>query len=167
MSRPTLDTPIKPPTPDIIDNPLQVVMPWGGKAGDISFRKIKIPPGLTLHKINIHYKNEGGKCQIVGRPTHTTYIMPDTVFGTDGIPVENISVDDYNTQGKYYISYIDLSDVNSFMQTYVESGNEITYNTNEDDSIIAAGGALYSYNSWETSNTFYVKSAETVDIKNS
>ena len=57
MSRPTLDTPIKPPTVDII-NPLQAVIPWGGKAGDISFNRIKIPPGLTLHKINIHYKKE-------------------------------------------------------------------------------------------------------------
>ena len=166
MSRPTLDTPIKPPTVDII-NPLQAVMSWGGKAGDISFNRIKIPPGLTLHKINIHYKNEGGKCQIVGGPTHTTYIMPDAAFSSNGIPVENISIDDRYLQGNYSISYIDLSDVNSFMQTYVESGNEITYNTNEDDSIITAAGALYSYNSWETTNTFYVKSAETVDIKNS
>lgn len=166
MSRPTVEDYIKPPTP-IIDNTLQAPMPWGGKAGDISFRKIKIPPGLTLHKINIHYKNEGGNCRIVERPTHTTYIMPDAAFSSNGIPVENISLDGYHLQGNYSISYIDLLDVNSFMQTYVESGNEITYNTNEDDSIIAAGGALYSYNSWETSNTFYVKSAETVDIKNS
>lgn len=166
MPRPTLDTYIKPPTV-IIDNVLQAPMTWGGKAGDISFNRIKIPPGLTLHKINIHYKNEGGKCQIVGRPTHTTYIMPDAAFSSNGIPVENISIDDRYLQGNYSISYIDLSDVNSFMQTYVESGNEITYNTNEDDSIIAASGALYSYNSWETTNTFYVKSAETVDIKNS
>ena len=166
MSRPTLDKPIiKPPTVVIDNVPLQVAMSWRGKAGAISFDKIKIPPGLTLHKINIHYKNEGGKCQIENL-THTTYIMPDTAFGSDGIPVENISVDNYHTQGNYFISYIDLSDVNSFMQTYVESGNEITY-TNENDSRIFAAGALYSYNSWETSNTFYVKSAETVDIKNS
>ena len=165
MSSPTLDTPIKPPTLDI-NNPLQAVIPWGGKAGSISFNKIKIPPGLTLHKINIHYKNEGGKCQIVEGPIHTTYIMPDAAFSSDGIPVENISLDYYHTQGNCSISYIDLSDVNSFMQTYVESGNKITYNTNEDDSIITAAGALYSYNSWETTNTFYVKSAETVDIKN-
>ena len=166
MSRPTLDTYIKPPT-NIIDNVLQAPMSWGGKAGDISFNRIKIPPGLTLHKINIHYKNEGGKCQIVGRPTHTTYIMPAAAFSSNGIPVENISLDDRYLQGNYSISYIDLSDVNSFMQTYVESGNKITYNTNEDDSIITAIGALYSYNSWESTNTFYVKSAETVDIKNS
>ena len=166
MSSPTLDTPIKPPTV-IIDNVLQAPMPWGGKAGDISFNRIKIPPGLTLHKINIHYKNEGGNCQIVGSPTHTTYIMPDAAFSSNGIPVENISIDDRYLQGNYSISYIDLSDVNSFMQTYVESGNEITYNTNEHGSRIAAAGALYSYNSWETTNTFYVKSAETVDIKNS
>lgn len=165
MSREILDAPIKPPTV-IIDNVLQAPIPWGGKAGDISFNRIKIPPGLTLHKINIHYKNEGGKCQIVGRPTHTTYIMPDAAFSSNGIPVENISIDDRYLQGNYSISYIDLSDVNSFMQTYVESGNEITYNTNEDDSIITAVGALYSYNSWETTNTFYVKRAETVDIKN-
>ena len=157
---------IKPPT-IIIDDTMQAEIPWGGKAGDISFNRIKIPPGLTLHKINIHYKNEGGNCRIVGSPTHTTYIMPDTAFGSDGIPVENISIDDRYLQGNYSISYIDLSDVNSFMQTYVESGNEITYNTNEDGSRIAAAGALYSYNSWETTNTFYVKSAETVDIKNS
>lgn len=166
MSREILDAPIKPPTV-IIDNVLQAPIPWGGKAGDISFNRIKIPPGLTLHKINIHYKNEGGNCQIVGSPTHTTYIMPDAAFSSNGIPVENISIDDRYLQGNYSISYIDLSDVNSFMQTYVESGNEITYNTNEHGSRIAAAGALYSYNSWETTNTFYVKSAETVDIKNS
>ena len=156
---------IKPPT-IIIDDTLQAEIPWGGKAGDISFNKIKIPPGLTLHKINIHYKNEGGNCQIVEGPTHTTYVMPDAAFSYNGIHVENISLDDYYTKGNYSISYIDLSNISSFIQTYVDSGNEITYTTNEDDSIITASGALYSYNSWESTNTFYVKSAETVDTKN-
>ena len=156
---------IKPPT-IIIDDTLQAEIPWGGKAGDISFNKIKIPPGLTLHKINIHYKNEGGNCQIVEVPTHTTYVMPDAAFNYNGIDVENISLNDYYTKGNYSISYIDLSNINSFMQTYVDSGNEITYTTNEDDSIITATGALYSYNSWESTNTFYVKNAETIDTKN-
>lgn len=156
---------IKPPT-IIIDDTLQAKIPWGGKAGDISFNKIKIPPGLTLHKINIHYKNEGGNCQIVEGPTHTTYVMPDAAFNYNGIHVENISLNDYYTKGNYSISYIDLSNINSFMQTYVDSGNEITYTTNEDDSIITATGALYSYNSWESTNTFYVKNAETIDTKN-
>ena len=32
---------IKPPT-IIIDDTLQAEIPWGGKAGDISFNKIKI-----------------------------------------------------------------------------------------------------------------------------
>ena len=154
--------PVNPPT-FIIDDTLQAVIPWGGKAGDISFNKIKIPPGLTLHKINIHYKNEGGNCQIVEGPTHTTYVMPDAAFNYNGIHVENISLNDYYTKGNYSISYIDSSYVNKFIN---EHPNEITYNTNEDDSIITAKGALYSYNSWESTNTFYVKNAETIDTKN-
>ena len=153
--------PVTPPT--VIEDTLQAVIPWGGKAGDISFNKIKIPPGLTLHKINIHYKNEGGNCQIVEGPTHTTYVMPDNAFSSNGIHVENISLDDYYTKGNYSISYIDLLDVNKFINDHP---NEITYTTNEDDSIITASGALYSYNSWESTNTFYVKSVETVDTKN-
>ena len=90
--------------------------------------------------------------------------MPDAAFGDNGIPVENIKAYDAKSN---YISYIDLSYVNSFMQTYVESGNKITYNTNEDDSIITAKGSLYSSSSWESITTFYVKNAETVDTKNS
>ena len=153
---------IKPPT-IIIDDTLQAPIPWGGKAGDISFNKIKIPPGLTLHKINIHYKNAGGNCEIDGNPIHTTYVMPDAAFSSNGIHVENISLNDYYTKGNYSISYIDLLDVNKFINDHP---NEITYTTNEDDSIITASGALYSYNSWESTNTFYVKGAETVDTKN-
>lgn len=151
---------IKPPT-IIIDDTLQAEIPWGGKAGDISFNKIKIPPGLTLHKINIHYKNEGGNCQIAEGPTHTTYVMPDSAFSYNGIPIENIPMNEFSSGN--YISYIDSSYVNKFIN---EHPNEITYNTNEDDSIITASGALYSYNSWESTNTFYVKSVETVDTKN-
>ena len=152
---------IKPPT-IIIDDTLQAEIPWGGKAGDISFNKIKIPPGLTLHKINIHYKNEGGNCQIAEGPTHTTYVMPDSAFSYNGIPIENIPMNEFSSGN--YISYIDSSYVNKFIN---EHPNEITYNTNEDDSIITASGALYSYNSWESITTFYVKNAETVDTKNS
>lgn len=157
---------IKPPT-IIIDDTLQAEIPWGGKAGDISFNKIKIPPGLTLHKINIHYKNEGGNCEIDGNPIHTTYVMPDAAFSSNGIHVENISLNDYYTKGNYSISYIDLSNINSFMQTYVGDITTYTYIANEDDTIITATGSLYSYNSWESTNTFYVKNAETVDTKNS
>lgn len=151
---------IKPPT-IIIDDTLQAEIPWGGKAGDISFNKIKIPPGLTLHKINIHYKNEGGNCQIAEGPTHTTYVMPDSAFSYNGIPIENIPMNEFSSGN--YISYIDSSYVNKFIN---EHPNEITYTANEDDSIITASGALYSYNSWESTNTFYVKSVETVDTKN-
>ena len=151
---------IKPPT-IIIDDTLQAEIPWGGKAGDISFNKIKIPPGLTLHKINIHYENVGGNCRIVGSPTHATYVMPDAAFSSDGIPIENIPMNEFNPGN--YISYIDSSYVNKFINDHP---NEITYNVNEDDSIITASGALYSYNSWELITTFYVKSAETVDTKN-
>lgn len=158
--------PVTPPT-FIIDDTLQAPIPWGGKAGDISFNKIKIPPGLTLHKINIHYKNEGGNCEIDGNPIHTTYVMPDAAFSSNGIHVENISLNDYYTKGNYSISYIDLSNINSFMQTYVGDITTYTYIANEDDTIITATGALYSYNSWESTNTFYVKNAETVDTKNS
>ena len=155
---------IKPPKVNPDDCTLSTVIPWGGKAGSISFNKIKIPPGLTLHKINIHYTVTSDRYgEISGSPTHTTYVMPDAVFGANGIPVENIKAYDAKSN---YISYIDLSYVNSFMQTYVDSGNEITYTTNEDDSIITATGALYSYNSWESTNTFYVKNAETIDTKN-
>ena len=151
---------IKPPT-IIIDDTLQAEIPWGGKAGDISFNKIKIPPGLTLHKINIHYKNEGGNCQIAEGPTHTTYVMSDAAFSYNGIPIENIPMNEFSSGN--YISYIDSSYVNKFIN---EHPNEITYTANEDDSIITASGALYSYNSWESTNTFYVKSVETVDTKN-
>ena len=153
--------PVTPPT-FIIDDTLQAPIPWGGKAGDISFNKIKIPPGLTLHKINIHYKNEGGNCQIVEGPTHTTYVMLDAAFSSNGIPIENIPMNEFNPGD--YISYIDSLYVNKFINDHP---NEITYTTNEDDSIITASGALYSYNSWESTNTFYVKSAETIDTKNS
>ena len=152
--------PVNPPTV-ITDDTMKIPTPWGGKAGDISFNKIKIPPGLTLHKINIHYKNEGGNCQIAEGPTHTTYVMPDSAFSYNGIPIENIPMNEFSSGN--YISYIDSSYVNKFIN---EHPNEITYNTNEDDSIITASGALYSYNSWESTNTFYVKSVETVDTKN-
>ena len=156
---------IKPPKVNPDDCTLSTVIPWGGKAGSISFNKIKIPPGLTLHKINIHYTVTSDRYgEISGSPTHTTYVMPDAAFGANGIPVENIKAYDAKSN---YISYIDLSYVNSFMQTYVESGNKITYNTNEDDSIITAKGSLYSSSSWESITTFYVKNAETVDTKNS
>lgn len=158
---------IKPPTV-IPDCTLSTPIPWGGKAGSISFNKIKIPPGLTLHKINIHYTVTSDRYgEISGSPTHTTYVMPDAAFNYNGIHVENISLNDYYTKGNYSISYIDLSNINSFMQTYVDSGNEITYTTNEDDSIITAKGSLYSSSSWESITTFYVKNAETVDTKNS
>ena len=153
--------PVNPPTV-ITDDTMKIPTPWGGKAGDISFNKIKIPPGLTLHKINIHYENAGGNCRIVGSPTHTTYVMPDAAFGANGIPIENIPMNEFSSGN--YISYIDSSYVNKFIN---EHPNEITYNTNEDDSIITASGALYSYNSWESITTFYVKNAETVDTKNS
>ena len=154
---------IEPPT-FIIDEGLEVPVPWSGKAGDISFNKIKIPPGLTLHKINIHYTKTGDRYgEISGSQTNTTYVMPDTVFDANGIPVENISLDDYYSEDNYYISYIDLSYVNKFINDHP---NEITYTTNEEDSIITASGTLYSANSWESTNTFYVKSAETVDTKN-
>ena len=163
MSSQTVDY-IKPPAV-IPDCTLSTPIPWGGKAGSISFNKIKIPPGLTLHKINIHYTVTSDRYgEISGSPTHTTYVMPDAAFGANGIPVENIKAYDAKSN---YISYIDSSYVNSFMQTYVESGNKITYNTNEDDSIITAKGSLYSSSSWESITTFYVKNAETVDTKNS
>ena len=155
--------PVTPPT--VIEDTLQALIPWGGKAGDISFNKIKIPHGLTLHKIKIQYKNENGHCEIDGNPTHTTYVMPDTAFSSNGIPVENIPMNEFNPGD--YISYIDLSNINSFMQTHVDDITTYTYIANEDDSIITATGALYSYNSWESTNTFYVKSAETVDTRNS
>lgn len=153
--------PVTPPTV-ITDDTLKIPIPWGGKAGDISFNKIKIPPGLALHKINIHYENKGGNCRIVGSPTHTTYVMSDVAFSSNRIPVENIPMDEFNSGN--YISYIDSSYVNKFINDHP---NEITYTTNEEDSIINASGALYSYNSWESTNTFYVKNAETVDTKNS
>lgn len=153
--------PVNPPTV-ITDDTMKIPTPWGGKAGDISFNKIKIPPGLTLHKINIHYENEGGNCRIVGSPTHTTYIMSDTAFSSNIIPIENIPMTDFNSGN--YISYIDSSYVNKFIN---EHPNEITYTVNEDDSIITAKGSLYSSSSWESATTFYVKSAETVDTKNS
>lgn len=152
--------PVNPPTV-ITDDTMKIPTPWGGKAGDISFNKIKIPPGLTLHKINIHYENGGGNCRIVGSPTHMTYVMSDAAFSYNGIPIENIPMNEFSSGN--YISYIDSSYVNKFIN---EHPNEITYNTNEDDSIITASGALYSYNSWESTNTFYVKSVETVDTKN-
>ena len=152
--------PVTPPTV-ITDDTLKIPIPWGGKAGDISFNKIKIPPGLALHKINIHYENKGGNCRIVGSPTHTTYVMSDVAFSSNRIPVENIPMDEFNSGN--YISYIDSSYVNKFINDHP---NEITYITNEEDSIINASGALYSYNSWESTNTFYVKDAETVDTKN-
>lgn len=156
--------PVTPPT-FIIDDTLKKPMTWGGKAGSISFNKIKIPAGLTLHKINIHYTVTSDRYgEISGSPTHTTYVMPNTAFSSDGIPVENIKIYDAKSN---YISYIDSSYVNSFMQTYVDSGNEITCMTNEDDSIINASGSLYSSDSWESITTFYVKSAETVDTRNS
>lgn len=152
--------PVNPPT-FITDDTLKIPIPWGGKAGDISFNKIKIPPGLTLHKINIHYENDGGNCRIVGNPTHITYVMSDAAFSSNRIPLENIPMDEFNSGN--YISYIDSSYVNKFINDHP---NEITYTENEEDSIITASGALYSYNSWESTNTFYVKSAETVDAKN-
>ena len=46
MPSQTIDTPIKPPTVST-DDTLKTLIPWGGKAGSISFNKIKIPPGLT------------------------------------------------------------------------------------------------------------------------
>lgn len=154
--------PVNPPIV-ITDIPLKTVVPWGGKAGSISFNKIKIPPGLTLHKINIHYTVTSDRYgKISGSPTHTTYLMSDTAFSSNIIPLENIPMTDFNSGN--CISYIDSSYVNKFIN---EHPNEITYTVNEDDSIITATGALYSVNSWESATTFYVKSAETVDIKNS
>ena len=152
--------PVTPPT--VIEDTLKALIPWGGKAGDISFNKIKIPPGLTLHKINIHYENVGGNCRIVGSPTHATYVMSDAAFNSNRIPVENIPMNEFSSGN--YISYIDSSYINKFINDHP---NEITCTTNEDDSIINASGSLYSSSSWESITTFYVKSAETVDTMNS
>ncbi len=138
---------------------MQIPLAWGGKAGGISFNKIAIPPGLTLHKIVIHYSKNNGIGSIDGFPIHTTYVMPNAAFAASGIAVENVPTGGYS-QSKY-ISYIDLSNINSFMNEQADNINKIT----QEESIIDAAGALYAADSWVTTNTFYVKNAETVDAK--
>ena len=149
---------INPPTV-VPEDGRKIPLPWGGKAGGISFNKIAIPAGLTLHKIIIHYSKYNGIGSIDGSPIHTTYVMPNKAFADDGIEVVNSSTGQY-VQSKY-ISYIDLSNVNSFMNENADKINKIT----QEESIIDASGSLYAADSWVTTNTFYVKNAETVDTK--
>lgn len=158
MPNQTVYPQIDPPTV-ITGDGMQVPLPWGGKAGGISFNKIAIPSGLALHKIVIHYSKNNGIGSIDGFPIHTTYVMPDAAFADSGIGVENVPTGEY-AQSKY-ISYIDLSNINSFMNEHV---NDII-TENQTESIIDATGALYAADSWVTTNTFYVKNAETVDTK--
>lgn len=144
--------------PTVLDGPIdgmKVPIPWGGKTGTLILEKVKIPVGLTLHKIIVDYDTINQYGNITGgsitKINHYTYTINND-------QLENIAYGNYkySSDENVFVSYLSPNDISTILQN-----NAYTAKLETDDDIYGSG-ALYSNSSFEMINTFKVESAKTV-----